>query len=192
MSSEMAWRAASFTSAGAAKSGKPCERFTAPCFIASRVISRITDSVNCSALAEIMRREICAIFDSGLLIYLRLAGDSKLSNDSTSQGSPAGLSGLRRGSGRRRYSRNGIRSWSINHPVQRGVAQHDLHVVARFREWNGLDKFRNFFISPFGFPECDAVFARVVRGEGVFRRAGQINQALEIVSSEFNVVLGIE
>src|ERR1700756_1000340 len=75
MSSEIAWRAGFFSLAGAAKSGKPCERFTAPCFIASRVISRITDSVNCSALAEIMRREICAIFDSGLLIYLRLASD---------------------------------------------------------------------------------------------------------------------
>src|ERR1700720_103155 len=78
MSSEMAWRAASLTSAGAAKSGKPCERFTALCFIASRVISRITDSVNCSALAEIMRREICAIFASGLLIDLRLASASNV------------------------------------------------------------------------------------------------------------------
>src|SRR6266481_2844496 len=68
MSSEMACRAASLTWAGAAKSGKPCERLTAPCFIARRVISRMTDSVNCSALAEIIRREICAIFDSGLLI----------------------------------------------------------------------------------------------------------------------------
>src|SRR5258708_35830819 len=73
MSSEMACRAASLTSAGAAKSGKPCERLTAPCFMARRVISRMTDSVNCSAFAEIMRREICAIFDSGLLIFLRQA-----------------------------------------------------------------------------------------------------------------------
>src|SRR5258708_39412470 len=73
MSSEMACRAASLTSAGAAKSGKPCERLTAPCFMARRVISRMTDSVNCSAFAEIMRREICAIFDSGLLIFLRHA-----------------------------------------------------------------------------------------------------------------------
>src|SRR6266550_1299300 len=42
---------------GAGKSGKPCERLTAPYFIASRVISRITDSVNKLALRE-TRREI--------------------------------------------------------------------------------------------------------------------------------------
>ena len=39
-------------SSGAAKSGKPCERLTAPYFIASRVISRMTDSVNWLALRE--------------------------------------------------------------------------------------------------------------------------------------------
>src|SRR5277367_89684 len=55
MSSAMACRAASLISAGAAKSGKPCDRLTALCFCASRVISRMTDSVNCSALAESMR-----------------------------------------------------------------------------------------------------------------------------------------
>src|SRR5260370_701132 len=68
MSSEMALRAASLISSGAAKSGKPCERLTAPCFRARRVISRMTDSVNCSAFAEIMRREICAIETSEAVI----------------------------------------------------------------------------------------------------------------------------
>src|SRR5215472_14924768 len=68
MSSAIALRAASLISSGAAKSGKPCERFTAPCFIARRVISRITDSVNCSAFAESMRREIWAIVESGAVI----------------------------------------------------------------------------------------------------------------------------
>src|SRR5579864_5403853 len=64
MSSEMACRAASLTSAGAGKSGKPYERLTALCFSARRVISRITDSVNCSAFAESMRRASCVIVDS--------------------------------------------------------------------------------------------------------------------------------
>src|SRR6266849_2423319 len=64
MSSEMACRAASLISAGAAKSGKPCERFTALCFSAKRAISRITDSVNCSALAESIRRASWVIVDS--------------------------------------------------------------------------------------------------------------------------------
>src|SRR5260370_40696537 len=68
MSSEMALRAASLISSGAAKSGKPCERLTAPCFKARRVISRMTDSVNCSAFAESMRREICAIETSEAVI----------------------------------------------------------------------------------------------------------------------------
>src|SRR5260370_11335923 len=68
MSSAMALRAASLISSGAAKSGNPCDRLTAPCFKARRVISRMTDSVNCSALAESMRREICAIVVSGAVI----------------------------------------------------------------------------------------------------------------------------
>src|SRR6185503_8589777 len=38
-----------------AKSGKPCERFTAPCLSASRVISRITDSVKRLALRDTCR-----------------------------------------------------------------------------------------------------------------------------------------
>src|SRR5712691_1938901 len=52
MSSAMACIATRLMSSGAAKSGKPCERLTAPYFIASRVISRITDSVNRLALCE--------------------------------------------------------------------------------------------------------------------------------------------
>src|SRR5580698_9505027 len=52
MSAAMAFCAACLISAGAGKSGKPCERLTAPCLRASRVISRMTDSVNCAALAE--------------------------------------------------------------------------------------------------------------------------------------------
>src|ERR1700693_5302991 len=52
MSADIASCAARLISAGAAKSGKPCERFTALCCNARRVISRITDSVNCPAFAE--------------------------------------------------------------------------------------------------------------------------------------------
>src|SRR5947209_15242294 len=71
MSSAIALRAAYWISSGAAKSGKPWQRLTALCFSASRVISRITDSVNCSALAESMRRASC-VMDSGAVIGLRL------------------------------------------------------------------------------------------------------------------------
>src|SRR5207245_7694251 len=51
-SARIAATAASLTSAGAGKSGKPCARFTASCSSARRVISRMTDSVNCCALRE--------------------------------------------------------------------------------------------------------------------------------------------
>src|SRR4029453_18899565 len=51
MSDVMARQAASLIAAGAAKSGYPCERLMAPCFAASRVISRMTLSVNCLAFS---------------------------------------------------------------------------------------------------------------------------------------------
>src|SRR6266496_469071 len=69
--SAMACIATRLMSSGAAKSGKPCERLTAPYFIASRVISRITDSVNRLALRE-TRREIEG---AGVVIRLGLAAD---------------------------------------------------------------------------------------------------------------------
>src|SRR5258708_39098775 len=68
-SSAIACIATRLTSSGAAKSGNPCERLTAPYFIASRVISRITDSVNWLALRE-TRREI-----DGAGVVIRLAAD---------------------------------------------------------------------------------------------------------------------
>src|SRR5262245_66215442 len=46
MSALIAAQAASFTAAGAGKSGNPCERLTPPYIWLRRVISRMTDSVN--------------------------------------------------------------------------------------------------------------------------------------------------
>src|SRR2546425_6702083 len=68
----MACIATRLMSSGAAKSGKPCERFTAPYFIASRVISRITDSVNRLALRETR----CVTEGAGVVIFVvfRLIG----------------------------------------------------------------------------------------------------------------------
>src|SRR4029079_8931888 len=53
MSAFMASMAARFRISGAGKSGNPWDRLTALCIIARRVISRITDSVNCVAFCEI-------------------------------------------------------------------------------------------------------------------------------------------
>src|SRR3990172_7374549 len=56
----MAARAASLISGAAGKAGKPWARLTASYCSARRVISRMTDSVKCSTLAESMRRAPCA------------------------------------------------------------------------------------------------------------------------------------
>src|SRR5262249_7282538 len=45
--SRIAWHAASFTSSGGSNSGSPWPRLIAPCRWASRVVSRMTDSVKC-------------------------------------------------------------------------------------------------------------------------------------------------
>src|SRR5258707_9294961 len=96
MSSEMACRAASLISAGAAKSGKPCERFTALCFSAKRVISRITDSVNCSAFAESMRRASCVIVDSFMAETKSLGSQRKKAKLMVVAGAGGGCHGDRR------------------------------------------------------------------------------------------------
>src|SRR6266566_1433124 len=121
----MARRAASLISSGAAKSGNPWDRFTAPCFKARRVISRITDSVNCSAFAESMRREIFAIEKSEAVIapsqnheIVALGRRGRLHSDRQSSmytdGSSAGVAA------------GGLRGYAwlpINHPVDFRVAQ---------------------------------------------------------------------
>src|ERR1700741_1786822 len=68
MSAAIASCAARLISAGAAKSGNPCERFTALYCRARRVISRITDSVNCAALVE--RRSLVAMARSALIRFI--------------------------------------------------------------------------------------------------------------------------
>src|ERR1700683_8334 len=61
MSAAIASCAACFISRGAGKSGKPCDKFTALYWMANRVISRITDSVNCAVFEE----------SSGLMLAVR-------------------------------------------------------------------------------------------------------------------------
>src|SRR5580692_11312856 len=68
MSAAMASCAARFTSAGAGKSGKPCDKLIALYCNARRVISRITDSVNCSALTD--KRELPAAAGPGLAGFI--------------------------------------------------------------------------------------------------------------------------
>src|SRR5215469_6524716 len=60
MSAAIASWAARLISAGAGKSGKPCDKLIAPYCSARRVISRITDSVKRSAFSESLRLTLCA------------------------------------------------------------------------------------------------------------------------------------
>src|SRR5215467_13617205 len=54
----------------------------------------------------------------------------------------------------------------VNHPVELGVAQDDLHVFAGFGERDGLDEFGNLFVITLAFPGGNSVFAGVVSGSG--------------------------
>src|SRR6202158_3008786 len=193
MSSAMALRAASLISSGAAKSGKPWDRLTAPCFNAKRVISRMTDSVNCSAFAESMRREICAIERAGAVISpsqndeIRCVGHTRLrpykESSRYTDNSSAGMAGC------------GLRSHArlpINHPVDFRVAQDDLHIFACFREWNGLDKLRDLIVVALGLPGGDAVFAGVISSGRVFQRTRLTHQARNVKHAKFNVVVRLE
>src|SRR5690348_17254901 len=191
MSSAMAWRAASLISSGAAKSGKPWERFTAPCFRARRVISRMTDSVNCSAFAESMRREIWAIVESGAVIAPSKNTERETRGHDVScpyvknniMPVSAGEAG-----GRLR----GHAGLPINHPVELGVTQDDLHVFAGFGERDGFDEFRDLLIIALGLPGGDAVFTRVVGGRGGFRGAKLLDQVGDINHAEFDVIVRLE
>src|SRR5262249_44212673 len=72
----IAAHAASLIACGAGKSGNPCERLTPPYNSLSRVISRITDSVNCVAFLEPVNFDIIAAYDTrGYAAFLRRAVD---------------------------------------------------------------------------------------------------------------------
>src|SRR6185503_16568369 len=95
-------------SSGAAKSGKPCERLTAPYFMASRVISRITDSVKRLAFREtrlvievagiVIREFGCRftarerLFHNATGVYLHPEGLSESSRGSSEAETPGSLS----------------------------------------------------------------------------------------------------
>src|SRR5438094_3679150 len=83
MSAWMAAQAASLIRSGAGKSGNPCDRFTPPYISLRRVISRMTDSVNCVAFldpvsldirAGILRRFARRAAGALLFLHRRLVG----------------------------------------------------------------------------------------------------------------------
>src|ERR1700679_2193903 len=137
----MAARAASFTSAGAGKSGKPCARLTALYSRARRFISRITDSVNFSALVEIMLRAACASFSAvgrasaelviGVRPRFRSHWDWNYFNSAKTRGPlPAAIGG--------RLRCGGLCA-AVNVAVKLGIARDDLDVVPGLVERNGFD-----------------------------------------------------
>src|SRR6185503_19351714 len=106
MSDVMARHAASLIASGAAKSGYPCERLMAPCLAASRVISRMTLSVNCFAFsatndrgmrAEITgnRRNRITKMECGLVLRSLPGGPPPLINGGGASEGPSALPRLR-------------------------------------------------------------------------------------------------
>src|ERR1700692_1750492 len=183
MSSAMAWRAASLISAGAAKSGKPCDRLTAWCSSARRVISRMTDSVNCSALADNMRRAsspdvlVADLSPSLFSCLIQFAGFGAFFNPGAT--------------GSRSDRRTLCRPRAINHPVDGGIAQDDLHVLARLGEGNGFDEFGYFLVIAFSLPKSDAIFAGIVGRGGVFRGARKADKIGDVQHPQLQVVVGV-
>jgi len=84
---------------------------------------------------ESMRREICAIVGSGELI------SPSQSLGSSMTGTVSLSACLLRG------DLCGHARLAVNHPIDGGVAQDDLHVFACLRERNGFDEFGDFFRS---------------------------------------------
>src|SRR5262245_29184470 len=76
MSASIACFAAAFTVAGAGKFGKPCARLIPPCIALSRVISRMTDSVNPTvrAASRALATRISVLLREVHAIEQRLAG----------------------------------------------------------------------------------------------------------------------
>src|SRR6266849_10848526 len=92
-------------------------------------------------------------------------------------------------------ARGGLRGYTrlpVNHPVDFRVAQDDLHVFAGFREWNGLDEFRDLLVVALGFPGGDAVFAGVIGGGRVFQGTRLAHQARNVNHAKFNVEVRLE
>src|SRR3990172_2389830 len=77
--------AACFTISGAAKSGKPCARLTAPCAWASRVISRITDSVKQAALRDARARRTIGSLAIPLTPYEQCRPDDQAHQENPGQ-----------------------------------------------------------------------------------------------------------
>src|SRR6202035_1347596 len=86
----------------------------------------------------------------------------------------------------------GFRGVAVEGVVHVGVAQDDLDVLAGFGEGDGFDKFGDFVVGAFGFPERDPIFAGVISGGGVFGAAGGAGKVGDVQHAEFDVDVGIE
>ena len=79
---------------------------------------------------------------------------------------------------------------AVDQAIHLGVAQDDLHVVARFGERDGLDQFSDLFVLAFGAPRGDAVFTGVVGRDSVFRSARGAREVRDVEHAQFDIVLG--
>src|SRR5215813_4405451 len=80
---------------------------------------------------------------------------------------------------------------AVNHPVDLGVAQDDLDIVAGFGERDGLDELGDLFVVALGLPGRNAVLASVVGRGGAFERAKLPHQARYVHHAKLNVVVRV-
>src|SRR5437867_5186999 len=168
----MAAMAEALTAAGAGKSGNPCDRLTPPCRSLSRVISRMTDSVNCVAFFDPvsfdMSSELMALRGLARLLFLR-----------GRRGNGRGLRGRRTLSrwlwsgrdslpGRRAGVGGGVLARRIRTVapaiVLRG-GEELLHVVLGLWVGNVVDEFLELQPGSLAHPAADRALAGIVAGE---------------------------
>src|SRR5215510_8894209 len=121
----IAAHAASFTTAGAGKSGNPCERLTPPYIWLRRVISRMTDSVNWVAFFDPVNLDM-----SGRRLNYEEGTRNTLSQMISAL--PAGTQNF--------LFRDKLRFGAIQPTVIFRRTQDPLHVVLRFRVRNIVDE----------------------------------------------------
>src|SRR5579864_4070310 len=147
----MASRAASLRIEDAGKSGKPCARFTALCWIARRDISRMTLSLSEAARWLWKRRRTSAGANGGGMFSGLIE--------------PVGGGNPRAGFGQRRARIRLQRSLGVKAAVHVGVAQHHLHVVAGLADRHGFDELGRLLKIPPGEPRVGARQAGVIGGQ---------------------------
>src|SRR5438045_7993099 len=75
----------------------------------------------------------------------------------------------------------------IQLPIHIRVPHDGLHILARFREWNGLDEFLDIAIFPCRLPVTHAIVSGIVSGESVLEASELVHHGAEIARTQLQV-----